>query len=354
MKTSDALKLALQGVKKYVDDSIADASINGEAGFSGDYNDLTNKPIIPTVTNDLTNELKTNYDEAYIHSQAVHAPSDAQKNSDITQEEIEAKLTGRIYTHNHSRMSFDDNTHDGLTQPIDYDRGVFFNFSRQQENRFNGLEYAAVQTIKPFKAGDAGHQFVYPYNDDTARNKIFYRSKLLKDSGWGEWAEIYTSLNKPTASDIGAATEKYVDDQIAENRFSGNYNDLTNKPAIPSIQGLASESYVNNAVTQLNDNLQGQIDDLFQNVSNGKELIASAITDKGVDASKDETFQSLSEKINQIPVGPPGSNIIGYINEENDIYVSLTELESGTYTLKFEDYYGLLDDFDDIGNVEVE
>ena len=155
---------------------------------------------------------------AYTHSQAAHAPSDAQKNSDITQEEIESKLTGRIYTHNHSRMTFDDNTHDGLTQPIDYDRGVFFNFSRQQENRFNGLEYSAVQTIKPFKAGDAGHQFVYPYNDDTVRNKIFYRSKLLKDSGWGEWAEIYTSLNKPTASDIGAATEEYVDEKIAEIR----------------------------------------------------------------------------------------------------------------------------------------
>lgn len=116
----------------------------------------------------------------------------------------------------------------------------------------------------------------------------------------------------------------------------------------------ATKKYVDNVASGLSDNLQGQIDDLFQNVSNGKELIASAITDKGVDASEEETFQSLSEKISLIPSGPPGSNIIGYINEENDIYVSLTELESGTYTLKFEDYEGLLDDFDDIGTVEVE
>ena len=112
----------------------------------------------------------------------------------------------------------------------------------------------------------------------------------------------------------------------------------------------ATKKYVDDTATDL----QGQIDELFQNVSNGKELIASAITDKGVDASEEETFQSLSEKIGLIPSGPPGSNIIGYINEENDIYVSLTELESGTYTLKFEDYSGLLDDYDDIGNVEVE
>ena len=31
--------------------------------------------------------------------------------------------------------------------------------------------------------------------------------------------------------------------------FSGDYNDLTNKPTIPSIQGLATETYVNNAVS---------------------------------------------------------------------------------------------------------
>lgn len=48
--------------------------------FTGSYNDLTNKPTIPTVTNDLTNELKANYDAAYTHSQSAHAPSNAQAN----------------------------------------------------------------------------------------------------------------------------------------------------------------------------------------------------------------------------------------------------------------------------------
>ena len=70
---------------------------------SGLYNDLVNKPTIPTVTNDLTNTLKSNYDTAYAHSQSAHAPSNAQKNSDITKSEIEAKLTGNITTHTHSQ-----------------------------------------------------------------------------------------------------------------------------------------------------------------------------------------------------------------------------------------------------------
>lgn len=43
MKTSDALKLALQGVKKYVDNAI------DENGFSGDYNDLENRPCYDDI-----------------------------------------------------------------------------------------------------------------------------------------------------------------------------------------------------------------------------------------------------------------------------------------------------------------
>ena len=44
----------------------------------------------------------------------------------------------------------------------------------------------------------------------------------------------------------------------AKSNFSGNYNDLTNKPTIPSISGLATETYVNNATTQVkNDLLNG-------------------------------------------------------------------------------------------------
>ena len=52
---------------------------------------------------EFTTSLKTNYDKAYTHSSSAHAPSNAQKNSDITKAEIEAKLTGEISSHSHSR-----------------------------------------------------------------------------------------------------------------------------------------------------------------------------------------------------------------------------------------------------------
>lgn len=301
-------KTSMQTIKKYVDDSIAQASIGGDVDTSGfalkselfskDYNDLTNKPVIPSIDGLAT--------ETYVDNAVAEIIDSAPETL---------------------------NTLNELAQALGDDP----NFATTIVNQIG-------------QKADKSEIFSGNYNDLSNKPAIPSIEGMASESYVNQQI---SNIQHPTYDDTD------IKNQLANKAdktelFSKNYDDLSNKPIIPSIEGLASESYVNDAVTQLSDNLQGQIDDLFQNVSNGKELIASAITDKGVDASKDETFQSLSKKINLIPSGPPGSNIIGYINEENDIYVSLTELESGTYTLKFEDYEGLLDDFDDIGTVEVE
>ena len=70
-------------------------------------------------TNDLTNTLKANYDTAYTHSQSTHAPSNAQKNSDITKAEIEAKLTGNITTHTHSQYLTEHQSLTGYAKTAD-------------------------------------------------------------------------------------------------------------------------------------------------------------------------------------------------------------------------------------------
>jgi len=49
----------------------------------------------------ITAALIGNWNTAYTHSQAAHAPAAAQKNSDITKAEIEAKLVGSITSHTH-------------------------------------------------------------------------------------------------------------------------------------------------------------------------------------------------------------------------------------------------------------
>lgn len=67
---------------------------------------------------------------------------------------------------------------------------------------------------------------------------------------------------------------------------------------------LASDvSFDNGSVNLQSDTVQGAIEELFTSVSNGKELIASAITDKGVKTSKDATFESMASNISDIPTG---------------------------------------------------
>ena len=47
-----------------------------------------------------------------------------------------------------------------------------------------------------------------------------------------------------SASDVGALPSTTT-------LFSGNYNDLSNKPTIPSVEGLASETYVDNKIAAM-------------------------------------------------------------------------------------------------------
>lgn len=56
------------------------------------------------------------------------------------------------------------------------------------------------------------------------------------------------------------------------------------------------ESYNN---LNINKNVTG-LTEVFQNVSNGKKLIASAITDKGINTSNIDTFQTMANNINKI------------------------------------------------------
>lgn len=48
------------------------------------------------------------------------------------------------------------------------------------------------------------------------------------------------------------------------------------------------------------DNVQEAIDQLFTSVSNGKSLVAGAITDKGISTSENATFQQMATNIGQI------------------------------------------------------
>ena len=71
-----------------------------------------------------------------------------------------------------------------------------------------------------------------------------------------------------------------------------------------SILTLADQSSI--------DTLNTEVNNLKSSVSNGKSLIASAITDKGVSTASDATFQTMSNNIRNIQIG----SIPIYIGEQ--------------------------------------
>ena len=171
--------------KAYTHSQSTHAPANAEANVQADWNVtdtgsdayIKNKPTIPTVTNDLTDTLKSNYDTAYTHSQSTHAPSNAQKNSDITKAEIEAKLTGNITTHTHSQYLTEHQSLDGYAKTA---------------------ELSTVAT-----SGS--------YND-------------LSDK-----PTIPTAYTHPSSHPASMITG------LSTVATSGSYNDLSNKPTIPTV-----------------------------------------------------------------------------------------------------------------------
>lgn len=145
-------------------------------------------------------------------------------------------------------------------------------------------------------------------NDFTNADKIKLDSALTSytesDPTVPAWAKA-TNKPKYTASEVGAlpdttvipttlagltedSTHRVVTDAEktswnAKSNFSGSYNDLTNKPTIPSIAGLATTTYVDDAVANrefiLNSTTEGSTKKFRVTVDDAGTLTAVEIVE---------------------------------------------------------------------------
>jgi hypothetical protein len=106
----DSLKQTLVGVKKYIDNNVNDINTNKADKselFSGSYNDLSNKPEIPSIeglateelVNNLNNDVVENIDEINIEletkasTEFVNTSLDGLRLLQITKEDYDALET---------------------------------------------------------------------------------------------------------------------------------------------------------------------------------------------------------------------------------------------------------------------
>ena len=128
--------------------------------------------------------------------------------------------------------------------------------------------------------------------------------RLTIDNFSDELVEYLNTLGL-TEGQVNTIIENIMNETI------GSMNDLATENK-ENLIGAINEILQNNnnkngdltgLQTENKENLVGAINELFQNVSNGKNLIAEALTDRGVEASANETFLELANKILSIPQG---------------------------------------------------
>lgn len=88
---------------------------------------------------------------AYDHSQTAHAPVDAQKNSDITKSEIEAKLTGAIDTHTHTGLMPADHGSNHISGGSDVIPNAVPNGA---SGLMSGADKAKLESLRAIKVSD--------------------------------------------------------------------------------------------------------------------------------------------------------------------------------------------------------
>ena len=238
---------------------------------------------------------------AYQHSQTAHAPSNAQKNSDITKAEIEAKLTGIITSHSHS-----DNA------PAEH--GPHLELGTGSENAYYGdkgkIAYDHSQTAhapsnaqKNSDITKAEIEAKLTGNISSHKHEIYALSEhgihvpKSNEEDQGKFLSSDNTWKFPPVSVIPESSTNAPG--IVQLNNNINSTDTTqaataNAVRIAHEKGTEALDQANEALDQANAALN-KANEAFQSANNGKRLIANAIGDSGL--TSNSTFSAMSNAI---------------------------------------------------------
>ena len=261
---------------------------NNKSDFSGNYNDLTNKPTIPTVP---TNVSAFNNDAGYLTSHQSldgYATEEYVGNYTYDKTTIDEKISeGGTFdpTQYYNKTATDALLNDKADKSTTYTKTEVDGFVDTLENADTALGgridnvQTQIQTIETELSGDyATKDYVgdYTYDKQTIDNKISeggtfdptqYYNKTATDTLLDAKAdksttytktEVDTALaSKANSSDLTSHTSN-TDIHVTsaekstwnnKSDFSGSYNDLTDKPTIPTYTAGDGITITNNVIS---------------------------------------------------------------------------------------------------------
>ena len=149
------------------------------------------------------------------------------------------------------------------------------------------------------------------YDDTSIKADI----QTLKDNGIN-LIEDDTSMN-------GISDTVHDNLETANKTIIGGINEINSQ-----FKDIANTGKLTDLNTTEKSSIVGAINEVFQNASNGKTLIAQAITGKGVTTSADATYQTMATNIKNIQTVFDASDIIVTINNKK---YKLSKNDKGEY-----------------------
>lgn len=164
-----------------------------------------------------------------------------------------------------------------------------------------------------------------PYDDTSIKSDI---SNIKNDLGTAQLTttaqNVKGAINEIDAKCDDIAVKTITTEERTKLTNLKNYDDTSIKADINNIKADLGTAELNTTAKDL----KGAINEVFQNVSNGKQLIATAITDKGVTTSSDSTFQTMATNIKNIQTVFDASGIIFTLNNKK---YKLSKNDKGEY-----------------------
>lgn len=287
-----------------------DVTISNKADVDHIHNGYANSNHIHTEYVS-TNELQvledivgTKADEAHVHSNYAHANHSHNDYATVVSvDELEGIVNAKAnISHSHTEYALNIHEHDYA-------------------------EIGHTHTPSEIGAATSGHNHDSSYATITSVNEL---ADTVSDK-----ANV-TTLNSHTSNTAIHITNAERESWNVKSNFSGNYNDLTNKPSIPSISGLATETYVDEAVsTKANSSHTHTIANVsgLQNALNAKSdtthnhnstydtIGAAANALSSANTYTDEAIDTLSEtvatKANTSALTSHTGNTIVHVTEAN-------------------------------------